>query len=93
MRAFEAHLGLIWGALSADERAQAQTLMERLTGEQRTVWAIELGSLSVPEAVDRVRAALQLSMQAPKGAAASVADENQAAGSMAGGASQHRNPL
>ena len=87
VRALEAHLVQIWGALSANERVQAQTLMEQLTGEQRTVWAIELGSLSVPEAVDRVRAALQLLMLGPKPADATVPGEPQAAGSTTSGAS------
>jgi len=66
---------------------QAQTLMEQLTGEQRTVWAIELGSLSVPEAIDRVRAALQLLMLGQEPADATVPREHQAAGSTTSGAS------
>ncbi|MEO7734127.1 MAG: hypothetical protein ABIY55_24400 [Kofleriaceae bacterium] len=87
MRALEAHLVQIWGALSADERVQAQTLMEQLTGEQRTVWALELGSLSIPEAVDRLRAALHLSTHRPNPAAATVPGEHQAVGSTTSGAS------
>jgi hypothetical protein len=87
VRALEGHLLQIWGSLSADERLHAQKLMERLSAEQRSVWVVELGSLSVPEAVERVRATVQLTTQAPNHAAATDASESQVIGSTINGAS------
>jgi hypothetical protein len=53
--ALRAHLLAIWGSLSADERGQAERLVEALTADQRTAWIGELASMPVPQATAWVR--------------------------------------
>jgi len=54
-RELQAHLLAIWGSLSADERGQAERLVEALTADQRTAWIGELAGMPVPQATAWVR--------------------------------------
>jgi hypothetical protein len=58
-RMLHAHLLAIWSTLSADERGQAEQLVNTLSADQRTAWISELASMPVLQATAWVRALLQ----------------------------------
>lgn len=54
-RTIHAHLLAIWSSLSANERGQAERLVEALTADQRTAWIGELARMPVPQGTAWVR--------------------------------------
>lgn len=56
--ALNAHILQIWRGLSPPERARAAQLIMGFSDAARGAWLAELARLSVPEAIDRARAAI-----------------------------------
>ncbi len=63
--ALRAHLLAIWSSLSADERGQAERLVEALTVDQRTAWIGELARMPVPQGTAWVRDLLRSLQSSP----------------------------
>jgi hypothetical protein len=50
-----AHIAQIYSALSPKERERTQQLVAALTQDERMGWLMQLASLSLPDAIARVR--------------------------------------
>jgi hypothetical protein len=62
-----AHVMQIYQALAEDERTYVQQLISRLTQQEQAHWLMELASLSIPDAVARVRDVIRPRMIPPSG--------------------------
>lgn len=63
--AVNAHMMQIFSSLSMAERARAQQIAAALSPEEQSAWLIELSSMTVPDAVVRIRELLRPAIAAP----------------------------
>jgi hypothetical protein len=59
------HIAKIWQSLTAAEQERTQAIIAELTQQERMQWLLELATLSLPDAVARVRDVIRPRAPAP----------------------------